>query len=131
MLHLAPFSMVSTKFYLDTRRTKAGSVSPLKIAITQSRKVAYITLDVRLTSSQWDSVKEKILNHPDAFILNTYINEEKQKIDSILINLNLDGILTGLNATKIKDKILESLNPAKYPEPALTVSRVLPRFRAL
>ena len=122
--------MVSTKFYLDTRRTKAGSVSPLKIAITQSRKVAYITLDVRLTSSQWDSVKEKILNHPDAFILNTYINEEKQKIDSILINLNRDGILNGLNATQIKDKILESMNPAKFQEPEIPVSLFLPRFLA-
>ncbi len=128
LLRLDKFSMVSTKFYLDTRRTKPGSASPLKIAITQNRKVAYITLDVRLTAEQWDPVKERIQNHPDTFVLNTYINEEKQKVDSSLISLNREGLLNNLSASQIKDKIAEERNPVKPSEPEQPLSLFLPRF---
>ncbi len=57
--------MVTTKFYLDTRRKvcvdgKGEKPSVLKIAITKNRAVAYISLDVRLTSQQWNPTKEKV-----------------------------------------------------------------------
>lgn len=93
--------MASTKFYLDERRTKEGSPSVLKIAITQNRKVSYISLDARLFHNQWDAGREKVKEHPEEFILNAYIREMRQKVDALIINLMRDGLLKNMSAIDI------------------------------
>jgi len=103
--------MASTKFYLDERRTKEGAPSVLKIAITHKRKVSYISLDARLHHNQWDAQTEKVQGHPEEFIINVYIREMRQKIDSIIINLMRDGLLNGMTAIDIRDYILAELTP--------------------
>ena len=108
---LAFLSMASTKFYLDERRTKEGSPSVLKIAITQNRKVSYISLDARLFHHQWDADKEKVKDHSEEFILNAYIREMRQKVDSVIINLMRDGLLKDMSATDIRDYVMAELNP--------------------
>lgn len=108
---LAFLSMASTKFYLDERRTKEGSTSVLKIAITQNRKVSYVSLDVRLFHNQWDSAREKIKEHPEEFILNAYIREMRQKVDAVIINLMRDGRLSEMSALDIRDCVMAELKP--------------------
>ena len=104
-------SMASTKFYLDTRRAKPGMASVLKIAISHERKVSYISLDAKLLPEQWDAAKEKIINHPNKFVLSAYINEVKQGIDSDIIDLTRDGKLGKMNANDIRDYSLARMNP--------------------
>ena len=60
---------------------------------------------------EWDNVRERVINHPDKQVLNAYINEVKQKVDSIIINLTRDGKLRGMTAKEIKDIAVAELNP--------------------
>ena len=118
--------MVTTKFYLDCRRAKDGAASLLKVAITHKRKVAYITLDIRLRENQWKADKEKVVNHSDAFLLNTIILDKKQSIDSAILSLNQNGSLREMTAMQIKEKVIELLNPTQ--EEPKADSLLLPRF---
>lgn len=103
--------MANTKFYFDCRRTKPGHPSVLKIAIGHKNTTAYISLDAKLMPEEWDNVRERVINHPDKQVLNAYINEVKQKVDSIIINLTRDGKLRGMTAKEIKDIAVAELNP--------------------
>lgn len=60
---------------------------------------------------EWDNVRERVINHPDKQVLNAYINEVKQKVDSVIINLTRDGKLRGMTAKEIKDIAVAELNP--------------------
>ncbi len=117
--------MVTTKFYLDCRRTRPGQTSVLKLAITQERKVAYISLDVRLQISQWDSVREKVINHTDSQIMNAYIYEMKQKVDSEIIYLTREGKINAMSANDIKAYVLGELCPEKKVDETLFLTRFL------
>ena len=103
--------MITTKFYLDTRRIEPGRPAPLRISITKKRQVAFIGLDVRILPSQWDKRKERIINHPDQLFLNTHIAEFKRKVDTILLNLTISGELARKTAPEIKERVLFELQP--------------------
>lgn len=48
--------MVTTKFYLDTRKVlKGGQGYSLRINITQNRKIASYPLGISLTEKQWNA----------------------------------------------------------------------------
>lgn len=52
--------MVTTKFYLDTRKVlKGGQGYSLRINITQNRKIASYPLGISLTEKQWNAQTEK------------------------------------------------------------------------
>ena len=73
--------MVRTKFYLDTRKAKVtNDVNPLRINISQARKTAALPLDIQLATKQWDVKAEKIINHPQAMLLNKMITQKKVKL---------------------------------------------------
>lgn len=112
-LYLALLSMASTKFYLDCRRAKPGQPSVLKIAIGQGNKTSYISLDAKLLPNQWDSTKEKVKDHPDKLILNSYIYEMKQNVDAQIIFLTREQKIRTMSANEIRDYILEELDPDK------------------
>lgn len=106
--------MPTTKFYLDIRRSDACDYSNLKIAITHNRRVSYISLGIKLLSSQWDSKKERIVNHPDSFFLNNHINSRKQEVDSVIIRLMDKDKLRQMSASDIKEHVNRSLHPEDY-----------------
>lgn len=47
--------MITTKFYLDTRKTAPGKSALLKISITKDRTVSYLSTGIRLLPSDWDA----------------------------------------------------------------------------
>lgn len=106
--------MANTRFFLDKRNAKDGRPCVLKIAIAQKKKTAYISLDAKLIpGEQWDETKEKIVNHPDKQVLNTYIARVKSQIDSLIIRWTNDGTLGNMTASEIKDACMEELDPDK------------------
>ena len=57
--------MVTTKFYLDTRKVlKGGQGFSLRINITQNRKIASYPLGISLTEKQWNAQTEKSSRSP-------------------------------------------------------------------
>ena len=104
--------MANTRFVLETRKTKPGSPCILKVAIAHKKKTAYVSLDVRLIPEvQW--VDDQVIEHPDKFVLNTYINRVRNLIDSRIIQWTNDGSLAGMSASDIKAKCEEELKPEK------------------
>lgn len=103
--------MATTKFYLDTRGIRPGRAASLKIALTQKGRTALISLNVRLRPAQWDGRAEKIIAHPNKFILNNYIRSRKQAVDNLLLKLAETGTLHRIDATEIRRRVLEGERP--------------------
>jgi AraC-like DNA-binding protein len=92
--------MARAKFFLDTRRSKPGSLSVLKVAISHHDKTAYISLEARLLPEQWDSEHSSVVNHPDQKLLNIYINGVMQKVDRTIFILADSGNLATMTAKR-------------------------------
>jgi len=103
--------MATTKFYLDTRAVKSGEPAPLKICLTKNGRAAYIPLNIRILPSQWDKAKCRVKEHTSKTSINSYINTQKQKIDTLLLQLSAEGKLAHLTSTQIKNLIVESIAP--------------------
>lgn len=108
--------MATTKLYLDTRGKKENEASPLKVCITSHGKSTYISLDVKLSKSQWNADIQKVKNAPNGKLLSSYINNKKVQIDNAILELSTRGELTGLTIIQIKKKILEYISPSVKDE---------------
>ena len=105
--------MANIKFFLDTRRTKPGSLSVLKLVITHNNTRSYVSLDAKLLPRQWDSKRSRVINHPDAEWLNVYVGEVQQHVNRTLLILKSDKRLSGMTANDIRDEIERRINPDK------------------
>ncbi len=103
--------MANTRFYLDERRTKKGNPSVLKVAIAHKGSSAFISLDVKLFPNQWDDATQRIVNHQERTVLNTYIQEVKLKVDSLIISLMRDSSFSSMTAAQIKAICVEEFDP--------------------
>ncbi len=102
--------MAITRFFLDTRNLKSD-VATLRVAIAHQRKTSYIKLEARLRPDQWDSKRNKIVNHPDQSRLNVYISGVMQQVNKFVLNLADDGRLTAMTAVEIRDFIEMEMKP--------------------
>ena len=104
--------MVTTKFYLDTRKVlKGGQGYSLRINITQNRKIASYPLGISLTEKQWNAQTEKVVGHPEAMMYNKFIAARKIEVDTIILKLADEGKLGDMTAVQIRDYIQSVLNP--------------------
>ena len=103
--------MATTKLYLDTRAVKRGEPAPLKVSITKHGVAAYIPLDLRIFPGQWDREHGRVKDNPNKVALNSYIQNQKQKIDTLLLQLTAEGRLAKMSAVQIKNLIVDLLNP--------------------
>ncbi len=103
--------MATTKLYLDTRAIKRGEAAPLKIRITKNGKAGFIPLHIKIFPSHWDKEHGRVKDHPNKTALNSYIFNQKQKVDNILLTLTAEGRLAKMSAVQIKNIIQETLNP--------------------
>ena len=119
--------MASTRFYLDSRKTREGQPAILKLAIAHRHQTILISLDVRLLPSQWDSDKLTIRNHPDKQLLTTYFDQVKNTVSTLLLELTRTGELNRLSSKELKAMIEDTLHPTKKQQ--TDESLFLPRFK--
>lgn len=119
--------MASTRFYLDRRKARDGQPAILKLAIAHRHQTVLISLDVRLLPSQWDSDKLTLRNHPDRLLLTTYLDQVKNSVNTLLLDLTRTGELNRLSSKELKVKVDESLHPTENQQP--NESLFLPRFK--
>jgi integrase len=103
--------MTTTRYYLDRRHKDTGKPMPLKLCITKKGLTAYIPVDVTLLPSQWNSDKQKVVDHPRRQAINAYLESRKADIDNLIMSLTGAGKLAGLSAVQIKNVILEHIDP--------------------
>lgn len=104
--------MATTRFYLDTRYADSEQ-GMLKIALTHKGSTAYILLDIRLNMNQWDKRAEKVVNHPQKLLLNTYIYNKRNLADSVILRLMESGEIAGMKVSAIKRCIECELDPER------------------
>ena len=92
------------KLYHDTRYTSTSA--PIKIAITQERKAAYISTPIKVDKSQWDRKAQSVVNHPRAKSLNDSLLRQRLDVTDALLSL---GNVSKLTAVQIRDKIVAVL----------------------
>lgn len=108
--------MATCKLYLDTRRPSKDGLCPLKLLLTQNRKVAYVTLKARLLPSQWDASKLQVIKHDDVYRLNAYIGNCKRKVDQMLLTLADEGRISSVSVNELKSMAEIRLDPEKYEQ---------------
>ena len=112
--------MITTKFYLDTRKTAPGKSALLKISITKDRTVSYLSTGIRLLPSDWDggALKAK------SAAVQVSAELKKADVDTILLDLQRRRKLDGLTAREVRDRILEEMTPGeREPDRFLGVFR--------
>lgn len=97
--------MARVKFYLDIRGVKAGNSAPLKIKITSKGIAGYIPLDIRLSPSQWNDRKERILAHPQEKTLNLFIRKKLIDVEEIVRELPV-----GMDGRQMMERVKVLLN---------------------
>lgn len=103
--------MITTKLWLDKRRADAQKAFPLKLCLVRHGKAAYIGMDIRLLPNQWDGEHQKIVEHPNKAKLQFYIDSQKTRIDNVIHDLIIQGRLTDLTITQIKNLVSGIINP--------------------
>lgn len=94
--------MANVKVILDTRSQKSDKTHPLKLAVSH-RGTSFINLGISLL--EWNGVS--VVDHPKAKIYNQVIKNRLTQAESILIELNSSGRLSGMNHSAIK-KLIEN-----------------------
>ena len=105
--------MANTRFYLDVRGAKPDTTKVLKIAIAHKGQSVLISLSVKLLPNQWDKKKQRVINHNDQMLVNVYISNVKQQVDTMLLSLANEGRLGSMQPAEIKSYIEAQLNPEK------------------
>lgn len=101
--------MITTSFYLDSRRAKANRLFPLKIVLSKRGKRAMIPTGIDLLPSQWEN--GQIVNHPNKTVLQAYITNKKASIEKTIIEFTLTGKIVGLEISEIAKLVQEQLDP--------------------
>ena len=67
-------TMINLKFYLDKRHLNGDDSRPasIKVVVTRKRTTALISSGISVLPSQWDKVKQCVINHPNEKRLNLY-----------------------------------------------------------
>lgn len=108
--------MATTKLYLDIRSKNTQGLSSLKICITNKGASAYIPTGIRLNPKDWDKKKLQVRRISGSTELNNSILAFKLKVDKAIAYLQAEGLLFEMPATKIKDRVLDIIDPKKKQE---------------
>lgn len=105
--------MATTKFYLDTRKSKGDKKKPvpLKIAVNHRSGTGFIVLNIQLLPSQWDKDECKIIGHPKKDLLNRVAQTRMGQVNSILLELSALNHGEVMTATELCRAIKSKLNP--------------------
>ncbi len=105
--------MITTRLYLDCRRAKPGIVAPLNVVLTKNGVRSLIAIGISILPSQWDTVRQIVINHPQKLLYNTLIAERKLEVDRILYRLLSEGELSGMKSCEIRRRVERELFPDK------------------
>ncbi|MCM1452430.1 MAG: site-specific integrase [Clostridium sp.] len=104
--------MATSKFFLDARRVKKGNPAPLKLAIRNHGKTSYVHTGILLMSSQWDAEECKVMKtHNEHRSLNMLLAKLKGSVDVEILSLSNTERILNWDALKLRDKIMQRLNP--------------------
>lgn len=100
--------MISFRYYLDKRKVAKDGTSALKLQVNKRHQSALMPVAVRLTPEQWDSAGQRVTRqHPQARVLNNYLDRLRMKLEDLLRELILSGDGAPMTAYQVRDWIAE------------------------
>ena len=111
-LHTVPAStistiMITTRLYLDTRRSGENSPSPLKLAIYWKGSESYLFTGFKLSPEKWESKTKAAKELPTQLSISKF----KMKVDSLLMEWQDEHRLDGLSSSDIRRMVERELSP--------------------
>ena len=87
-----------------------NDTAPVMICVNHASSSCYIPIPgVRLKRSQWDKVRKKVINHPQADTINSVALSTLGKANEAVMQL---GNVRGLTTAKVRDLIAEYIYPS-------------------
>lgn len=100
---------VRVSLYYGRSFSKDGT-APLLLAVNHASSSCYIPLQgVRLKPTQWDKVRKKVINHPQADTINSVALSTLGKANEAVMML---GNVRGLSTARVRDMIAEHIYPS-------------------
>ena len=112
--------MAKLALVLDTR--SGDGEFPLKLRISTKKTKSYIGLGIKLTPEQWNDEEGKVVGHKNEKTYNAYIENKMTLAKSVLVKLDLQGVVDNYSANELRDiiesngVIKEETNQAKFLE---------------
>lgn len=88
---------------------KASTPSTLRMMIRHKNTTASIPLEVQLAANQWNG--KEVVKHPNEKQLNAVVKKKSSDIETAFMMIVLGGEEHFINATEIKESILDKLDP--------------------
>ena len=99
---------VRVTLYFGRSFDKNGT-APLCISVNHASSSCYIPMQgVRLKPSQWDKVRKKVVNHPQADTINSVALSTLAKANEAIMHL---GSVRGMTTAQVRDLIAEHIYP--------------------
>lgn len=96
---------VRVSLYYRQQLDKAGT-APLLIAVNHASSSCYIPIaGVRLKPNQWDKVRKRVVNHPQADTINSVALTNLAKANEAVMQL---GNVRGMTTAKVLDLVLKT-----------------------
>lgn len=95
--------MAKITLYHDTRSGK--DEFPLKLRIAQKKEVAYVSLNFKVATHEWDEASGMVIGNKKAKTYNSIIKAKLGVAEKTLANLDLLGKTNKLSANQIRDII--------------------------
>lgn len=101
---------VRVSLYFRPTYDKQGT-APLLVAVNHASSSCYIPImGVRLKAGQWDKVRKKVVNHPQADTINSVATTTLGKANEAVMRL---GSVRGMTTAQVRDEIAEYIYPPK------------------
>lgn len=114
-------TMITTRLYLDTRRSDENSPAPLKLAIYWKGSESYLFTGFKLLPAKWDPKARAAKDSPTQLSVSMF----KMKVDTLLLEWQNEHRLDGLNSSDIRRMLERELSPG-----AADKARFLARMEA-
>lgn len=103
--------MASVKVTLDKRAKKKDGTYPIKYTISHGGRTSQIPAYISVSSDEWDSVKCKVVQRDDKYLLNARLGQGLADIGRVILQLRMEGRLKGCSAKDVRDMVLAILHP--------------------
>ncbi len=105
--------MASVKIIGREDKTNQAELMPLYMRITNKRRKAYLSLDVKLKPKQWNEAKQKVRkNHPNSMRINSLLATKKAKVQKEILKLSEEN--PDFHPRTVKKRLLNKNNSNSF-----------------
>ena len=104
--------MIQASLYFDYRRNKMEK-GAVRIMFRYKGRSSMITTGICVRKDQWNN--SKVVNHPDARVMNIMLDNMMAKVNSFLYEGHLQGLFLGKDLLQVKSLVKAAIDP-EYAE---------------